>query len=62
MNYKFKVVFDDVNRPDRLYKKRGDILGDLGFEFSIFNFSTLYRIQNDLLKERIYPFSIIKIK
>lgn len=61
MNFKFKVIFDDPNREDRLYKTRGDILADLGFEFSIFNFSTIYRIQNNLLKERTYSFRIIKI-
>ena len=61
MEYKFKVIFDDENREDKLYKTKGDILWDLGFEFSIFNFSTLYRIQKGTLKEKIYPFIIQKL-
>lgn len=62
MDYKFKVIFEDEQREDKYYKTKGDILGDLGFEFGIFNFSTLYRIQKGLLKEKIYPFNIIKLK
>ena len=62
MDYKFKVIFEDEEREDKLYKTKGEILGDLGFEFSIFNFSTLYRIQKGLLKEKKYPFNIIKIR
>ena len=60
MNYKFKVIFDD-ERDDKLYKTKGDILADIGFEFGIFNLSTLYRIQKDLLKDKKYPFNIIKL-
>ncbi len=62
MSFKFKVIFDDDQREDKLYKTKGDILGDIGYEFGIFNFSTLYRIQKGLLKEKIYPFNIIKIR
>ena len=61
MDYKFKVIFDDKKREDKYYKTKGDMLGDLGFEFSIFNFSTLYRIQKGILKEKIYPFIIQKL-
>lgn len=64
MTYKFKVIFfDDDQRPDKNYKTKGDILGDIGFEFGIFNFSTLYRIQKGILKDKNkYPFYILKIR
>jgi len=62
MSFKFKVIFDDDQREDKLYKTKGDILADIGYEFGIFNFSTLYRIQKGLLKEKIYPFNIIKLR
>jgi hypothetical protein len=62
MNYKFKVIFDDDQREEKLYKTKGDLLADLGYEFGIFNFSTIYRIQKGLLKDKKYPFNIIKIR